>query len=116
MRLILVSQSLSAPPRTHTPVMGWITRRIAGFITFAIVSSILTGIAVARGWLSGEPTLTTTTGLVILGLAFLASLVITSRMKSNEKTKKAWDEYNKAWQDYYARMGYYQYYQQPPSR
>ena len=37
-------------------------------------------------------------------------------LKSNEKTKKAWDEYNKAWQDYYARMGYYQYYQQPPSR
>lgn len=88
--------------------MGWITRRIAGFITFAIVSSILTAIAVARGWLSGEPTLTTTTGVAILGIAFLVSLAVTSNMKSNEKARKAWEEYNRAWQDYYARMGYYQ--------
>jgi hypothetical protein len=115
MRLIFASQRLSGPPRT-SHAMGWITRRIAGFITFAIVSSVLTGIAVTRGWLSGEPNLTTTTGVAILGVAFLASLLVTSQMKSNDKARKAWDEYNRAWQDYYARMGYYQYYQNPPQR
>lgn len=87
--------------------MGWITRRIAGYVTFAIVSSILTAIALARGWMSGGLTLTTTTGAVILGIAFLVSLAVTSRMKRKDTAQKAWDEYNRAWQDYYARMGYY---------
>ena len=87
--------------------MGWITRRIAGYVTFAIVSAILTAIAVARGWLSSGLTLTTTTGAVILGIAFLVSLAVTSRMKRNDTARKAWTEYNRAWQDYYARMGYY---------
>ena len=87
--------------------MGWITRRIAGSITFVIVSAILTGIAVTKGWLSGEPSLTTTTGAVILGTAFLMSLAVTSGMKRNDRVREAWDEYNRAWQDYYARMGYY---------
>jgi len=87
--------------------MGWITRRIAGYVTFAIVSTILTAIAVARGSLSGGLTLTTTTGIVILGSAFLVSLAVTSRMKRNENARKTWDNYNRAWQEYYARMGYY---------
>lgn len=87
--------------------MGWITRRIAGSLTFVIVSAILTGIAVTKGWLSSEPTLTTTVGAVILGTAFLMSLAVTSGMKRNDRVRKAWDEYNRAWQDYYARMGYY---------
>jgi len=87
--------------------MGWITRRIAGSITFVSVSAILTGIAVTKGWLSGEPSLTTTTGAVILGTAFLMSLAVTSGMKRNDRVREAWDEYNRAWQDYYARMGYY---------
>jgi len=87
--------------------MGWITRRIAGYVTFAIVSAILTAIAIARGWMSGGLTLTTTAGAVIVGIAFLVSLVVTSRMKRKENTQKAWEQYNRAWQDYYARMGYY---------
>ena len=45
--------------------MGWITRRIAGSITFTIVAVVLTAYAVARGWLTGGLSLTTT-GLVIL--------------------------------------------------
>lgn len=88
--------------------MGWITRRIAGFITFAIVSAFLGTFAVAKGWLTGEPTLSTTTGLVILGIAFLVSLAVTTHMKRNEQARKAWEEYQRAWQEYYARMGYYQ--------
>ncbi len=87
--------------------MGWITRRIAGYVTFAIVSAILTAIAIARGWMSGGLTLTTTTGAVIIGIAFLVSLAVTSRMKRKDNAQKAWEQYNRAWQDYYARMGYY---------
>lgn len=89
--------------------MGWITRRVAGFLTFAIVSSILGSIAIAKGWLSGEPTLTTSTGIVIIVIAFLVSLAVTTHMKRNEQARKAWEEYNRAWQEYYARMGYYPY-------
>lgn len=89
--------------------MGWITRRIAGFVTFAIVSAILGGYAAIRGWISGEPTLATATGAIILGIAFLVSLAVTSHMKGNEQARKAWEEYQRAWQEYYARIypGYY---------
>jgi uncharacterized PurR-regulated membrane protein YhhQ (DUF165 family) len=87
--------------------MGWITRRIAGYVTFAIVSSILTAIALARGWMTGGLSVMTTTGAVIVGIAFLVSLAVTSRMKGKENAQKAWEQYSRAWQDYYARMGYY---------
>jgi heme A synthase len=92
--------------------MGWITRRIAGSITFVIVSAILGAWAVATGHLSGEPTLSTAWGAGILGVAFLVSLAVTHRMKVREKTRKAWEEYYRAWQDYYARL----YATQPRSR
>lgn len=87
--------------------MGWITRRIAGSITFLIVSAILTAIAITNGWLTTEPTLTTTAGVVIFGTAGLLSLAVTSSMKRNDRVQQAWDDYNRAWQDYYAQMGYY---------
>ena len=83
--------------------MGWITRRIAGFVTFAIVSAVLGAWAFNAGYITGEPTLSTTRGVLILGVAFLVSLALTHRMKVKEKTQKAWDEYNRAWQEYYAR-------------
>src|SRR5437016_11705135 len=47
---------------SHGPAMGWITRRIAGSVTFVIVSAILSAWAIATGHLSGEPTLTTAWG------------------------------------------------------
>lgn len=87
--------------------MGWITRRIAGSITFAIVSAILTAYATYRGWISGELTLTTVAGASILGIAALFSLVVTSRMKANDQARKAWeawDQNQRAWQEYYARI------------
>lgn len=96
--------------------MGWITRRIAGFVTFAIVSTVLATYATLRGWISGELTLTTTTGIVILGIAALASLVVTTHMKRNDDVRKAWaawHENQRAWQEYYMRM-YPQYYRRPP--
>lgn len=84
--------------------MGWITRRIAGFITFVVVSALLAAVATSQGWLSGGPSLTTVTGVIILGVAFLASLVVTSNMKSNDEIRKAWEENQRAWDDYYARV------------
>lgn len=95
--------------------MGWITRRVAGFVTFAIVSALLGGYATFRGWISGELTLSTATGAVILGIAFLASLAVTSHMKTNEQTRKAWEAWEanqRAWREYYARV----YYGQRPRR
>lgn len=92
--------------------MSWITRRIAGMVTFAVVSTILAAYATYRGWMSGELTLTTTAGIVIFGIAGLASLLVTSQMKSNDNVRKAWAAWEanqRAWQEYYARMyaGYY---------
>src|SRR5947208_1524016 len=91
--------------RERRPSMGWITRRIAGSITFTIVTVLLGSYAALRGWLVGGVSLATTTGIVILGIAALCSLGVTSRMKREDKGRKAWQ----AWQDYYVRMypGYY---------
>jgi len=85
--------------------MGWITRRIAGSVTFTVVVVLLGSYAALRGWLVGGVSLATTTGVVILGIAALCSLGVTSRMKREDKDHKAWQ----AWQDYYTRMypGYY---------
>jgi hypothetical protein len=85
--------------------MGWITRRIAGSITFTIVAALLASYAALRGWLVGGLSLATTTGLVILGIAALCSLAVTSRMRHQDVEKKAW----KDWQDAYVRA-YPQYY------
>ncbi|OGS46608.1 MAG: hypothetical protein A3K66_06145 [Euryarchaeota archaeon RBG_16_67_27] len=84
--------------------MGWFGRRIAGFLAFAIVSAVLGAYAVSRGWISGEPTLSTTSGVVILGVAFLVSLVVTTRMKRRDRERQAWEANALAWQEYYARM------------
>jgi hypothetical protein len=86
---------------------GWITRRIAGFITFAVVSTILTAFATLRGWISGDLIPTTSAGATILGIAFLSSLAVTSRMKATDNARKAWEAWEQnqmAWQEYYARM------------
>ena len=45
------------------------------------------------------------TGLVILGIAGICSLAVTTHMKHTDQARKAWE----AWQDYYVRM-YPQYY------
>lgn len=84
--------------------MGWITRRIAGFITFTIVAAILGSYAALRGWLVGELSLASATGAIILGIAFLCSLAVTSRMQAEDNSQKAWEENQRAWQQYYARM------------
>src|SRR5438445_562331 len=83
--------------------MGWITRRIAGSVTFVIVTAILGAYAAFRGWISGNPTLSTATGAVILGIAFLVSLGVTSSMKRTDEIRKAWEANQRAWQEYYAR-------------
>ena len=92
--------------------MGWITRRIAGFITFTIVAAILASYAALRGWLVGELSLASTTGAIILGIAFLCSLAVTSHMKANDEYRKAWEANQRAWQEYYARV-YPAYYRRP---
>jgi len=102
--MIFGAESFSC--RSDTPcIMGWITRRIAGSITFTIVTVLLGSYAALRGWLVGGVSLATTTGIVILGIAALCSLGVTSRMKREDKDREAWQ----AWQDYYTRMypGYY---------
>ena len=83
--------------------MGWITRRIAGSVTFVIVSAILTTWAIATGRLSGEPTLSTAWGAGILIFAFLVSLAVTHRMKVRDQIQKAWEDNARAWQEYWAR-------------
>ena len=82
--------------------MGWITRRIAGYIVFSVVAAILGGYAVSRGYISGEPTLSTACGALILAFAFIVSLMVTTHMKH----KAQWNKY---WEEYYARW-YAQYY------
>lgn len=84
--------------------MGWITRRIAGFITFTIVAAVLGSYAALRGWLVGELSLASATGAIILGIAFLCSLAVTSRMKEQDEYRKAWEANQRAWQEYYARL------------
>lgn len=83
--------------------MGWITRRIAGSVTFVIVSAILTAWAIATGHLSGEATLSTAWGAGILIFAFLVSLAVTHRMKVRDQIQKAWEDNARAWQEYWAR-------------
>ena len=84
--------------------MGWITRRIAGSVKFVIVTAILGAYAAFRGWISGNPTLSTATGAIILGIAFLVSLGVTSSMKRNDQIREAWEANQRAWQEYYARF------------
>lgn len=97
-------------PADRASVMSWITRRIAGFITAATVSAFLGSYATYRGWISGELnllTVTTMTGVIILGISALASLLVTSRMKETDEVRKAWtawEQNQRAWQDYYARL------------
>jgi len=82
--------------------MGWISRRVAGFIVFTVISALLGGYAVSRGYISGEPTLSTACGAVILAFSFVVSLMVTTHMKHKSQWKKYWEEY-------YARV-YPQYY------
>ena len=84
--------------------MGWITRRIAGYIVFAVASSVLGAIAVSQGYLTGEPTLATACGAVILGAAFLISFAVTTRMKERDVADKRREESERAWKEYYARQ------------
>ena len=83
--------------------MGWISRRVVGAIVFAIVSSILGAYAVAKGYITGEPTLSTACGAVILGFAFLVSLAVTTHMKHKAQWKKAWEDYYAYWYPQYYR-------------
>ena len=83
--------------------MGWISRRIVGAIVFSVVASILGAYAVAAGYITGEPTLSTACGASILGFAFLVSFVITTHMKRRAKWKKAWEDYYAYWYPQYYR-------------
>ena len=83
--------------------MGWISRRVVGAIIFSIIASILGAYAVAKGYISGEPTLSTACGASILGFAFLISLAVTTAMKRKAQWKKAWEEYYARWYPQYYR-------------
>lgn len=84
--------------------MGWLTRRIAGFVTFTVVAALLGSYAAMRGWLVDGLSLATATGAVILGIAFLVSLGVTSGMKRRDRERQAWEDNQRAWQEYYARL------------
>ncbi len=84
--------------------MGWITRRVAGYIVFAVASAVLGAIAVSQGYLTGEPTLATTCGVIIIGVAFLISFAATTRMKERDVAQKDREEWERAWRDHYARQ------------
>lgn len=79
--------------------MGWIKRRVAGFLVFAVASAILGAFAVSRGWLTGEPTLGTATGATIVGISFLLSLAVSSRMKKRDRIRKAQEQNAPAWSE-----------------
>jgi len=83
--------------------MGWISRRIVGAIVFSVIATILGAYAVAKGYISGEPTLSTACGASILGFAFLISLAVTTSMKRKAKWKKAWEDYYAYWYGQYYR-------------
>lgn len=109
--------------RPHkSQAMTWVTRRIAGAIVFAIATGILGTFAIVIGFLAGPPTVFTSRGLLILAIAFLISLGVTTSMKSKESAQKAWEDNirawqryneanNRAWQAYYARMYNYRAWQ-----
>jgi len=83
--------------------MGWISRRIVGYIVFSIVAAVLGAYAFAKGYISGEPTLSTACGAAILGFAFLVSLAVTTHMKHKAQLRKAWEDYYARWYPQYYR-------------
>ena len=83
--------------------MGWISRRIVGAIVFSVIATSLGAYAVAKGYISGEPTLSTACGASILGFAFVISLAVTTSMKRKAKWKKAWEDYYAYWYGQYYR-------------
>ena len=118
--------------QTLKKARGWVTRRIVGYIIFAIVSAILTGIAVSQGFLTGGPTFQTVCGAFILAVSFLVSFALTTRMKERGTARMEREEWERAWKEYYARqaqqvqLAWQQYYarqrqaaqpaQQPPAQ
>ena len=91
--------------------MGWVSRRVVGYIVFAVVSAILGAIAISKGYISGEPTLSTVAGVIILGVAFLVSFAVTTRMKDRDVARKKREKIEAQWREYYARV-YPQFYRQ----
>ena len=91
--------------------MGWVSRRVVGYIVFAVVSAVLGAIAVSKGYISGEPTRSTVTGVIILGVAFLVSFAVTTRMKDRDAARKKREKIEEQWREYYARV-YPQFYRQ----
>ena len=83
---------------------GWVTRRIAGYIIFAIVSSIFGAIAVSQGFLTGGPTFQTMCGAFILAISFLVSFALTTRMKERSVDRMEREQWEGAWKEYYARQ------------
>ena len=90
--------------QTLKKARGWVTRRIVGYIIFAIVSAILTGIAVSQGFLTGGPTFQTVCGAFILAVSFLVSFALTTRMKERGAAQMERKEWERAWKEYYARQ------------
>ena len=68
-------------------------------------------IAVSKGYISGEPTLSTVAGVIILGVAFLVSFAVTTRMKDRDVARKKREKIEEQWREYYARV-YPQFYRQ----
>jgi heme A synthase len=83
--------------------MGWISRRIVGAIIFTVLTSILGAYAVSKGYITGEVTLSSACGALILGFSFLVSLAVTTAMKRKTQWKKAWEDYYANWYAHYYR-------------
>ena len=90
--------------------MGWVSRRV-GYIALAVVSAVLGAIAVSKGYISGEPTLSPVAGIIMLGVAFLVSFAVTTRMKDRDVARKKREKIEGQWREYYARV-YPQFYRQ----
>src|SRR6266545_3430094 len=97
---VMARDRRKATPRMKAPVA---VLRV-GSPEISPLVAVLGAYAATRGLISGEPTLSTATGAFILGVAFLLSLAITSNMKHKDQTRKAWEDYQRAWQEYYARI------------
>lgn len=67
--------------------MGFLWRRVTGYVVFALVSVVLSAIALQQGYLAGGTALAALCGAAIFALAFLASLLVTRTMKRRSKRK-----------------------------
>ncbi|HEY4705408.1 MAG TPA: hypothetical protein VII27_06720 [Thermoplasmata archaeon] len=74
--------------------MGYLARRIVGYVVFFAVLGILSSIAVSANASSGGTLLAGTSGavvgLAVLFTAFLSSWIVRRRMRRLDRRRRAW--------------------------